>query len=148
MDFSLSIEQQLIRQNIIQFAQKELNQNIIERDKTSEFPRELWKKCGSQKLQGLSVSEDLGGVGLNAQSTIIALEALGYGCKDGGLNFSICAHLLACIIPIWKYGSEEQKKKYLPDLCNGNKIAVNAMTETESGSDVFNIKTTAKKHTD
>ncbi len=148
MDFSLSIEQQLIKQNIIQFAQNELNQNIIERDKISEFPRELWEKCGSQKLQGLAVSEKFGGAGLNAQSTIIALEALGYGCKDGGLNFSICAHLLACIIPIWKYGSEEQKQRYLPDLCNGTKIAVNAMTETESGSDVFNIKTSAKKYKD
>ncbi|HLC82581.1 MAG TPA: acyl-CoA dehydrogenase, partial [Bacteroidia bacterium] len=79
-------------------------------------------------------------------SSILALEALGYGSDDGGLNFSICAHLLACVVPIWKYGNENQKKKYLPDLCNGNKIAVNAMTESESGSDVFNIKTTAKKH--
>ena len=148
MDFSLTTEQQLIKQNIIQFAQKELNQNIIERDKQSSFPRDLWQKCGSQKLQGLTVPEQFGGAGLNAQSTVIALEALGYGSKDGGLNFSICAHLLACIVPIWRYGNEEQKKKYLPDLCNGNKIAVNAMTETESGSDVFNIKTTAKKQSD
>jgi alkylation response protein AidB-like acyl-CoA dehydrogenase len=148
MDFSLSTEQQLIKQNIIQFAQKELNQNIIERDKQSAFPRDLWQKCGSQKLQSLLVSLEFGGAGLSAESTIIALEALGYGSKDGGLNFSICAHLLACIVPIWRYGTEEQKKKYLPDLCNGNKIAVNAMTETESGSDVFNIKTTAKKQND
>src|ERR1700746_1553994 len=116
MDFSLSTEQQLIKQNIIQFAQKELNQNIIDRDKTSAFPNDLWLKCGSQKLQGLPVSEQLGGAGLNAQSSVIALEALGYGSKDGGLNFSICAHLLACVIPIWKYGNEEQKKKYLPEL--------------------------------
>lgn len=145
MDFSLSTEQQLIRSTIIQFAQKELNKDIIERDKQQLFPADLWLKCGSQKLQGLPVDEKDGGGGLDAQSTIIALEALGYGSKDGGLNFSICAHLLACVVPIWKYGNKEQKKKFLPELCNGKRIAVNAMTETESGSDVFNIKTTAKK---
>jgi alkylation response protein AidB-like acyl-CoA dehydrogenase len=148
MDFTLSTEQQLIKQNIVQFAQKELNTNIIERDREQQFPHDLWLKCGSQKLQGLPVDEQYGGVGLNAQSTIIALEALGYGSADGGLNFSICAHLLACIVPIWKYGNEEQKKKYLPELSNGKRIAVNAMTETESGSDVFNIKTTAAKQKD
>ena len=145
MDFSLSTEQQLIKQNIVQFAQKELNINIIERDREQTFPHDLWLKCSSQKLQGLPVDEQYGGADLNAQSTIIALEALGYGSADGGLNFSICAHLLACVVPIWKYGNEEQKNIYLSELCNGKRIAVNAMTETESGSDVFNIKTIATK---
>ncbi len=146
MDFALSTEQQLIRENIILFAHKELNKGIIERDRNQEFPKDLWIKCGSHRLQGLCVEGAAGGAGLDAQSTIVALEALGYGCHDGGLIFSICAHLLACVIPVWKYGSPEIKKKYLPDLCSGKKIAVNAMTETESGSDVFNIKTSAKKH--
>ncbi|HEY0031156.1 MAG TPA: acyl-CoA dehydrogenase family protein [Bacteroidia bacterium] len=145
MNFSLSSEQELIRENIITFAQKELSKDIIERDRQQFFPQDLWLKCGSHKLQGLPVDEKSGGAALDALSTIIALEALGYASKDGGLNFSICAHLLACVIPVWKYGNEEQKIKFLPDLCSGKRIAVNAMTETESGSDVFNIKTTAKK---
>ena len=146
MDLSLTSEQKLIQENIIGFAKKELNSNIIERDRDQQFLPELWRKCAEQKLTGLFVEEKFGGAGLDPVSSVLALEALGYGSDYGGLNFSICAHLLACVVPIWKYGSEEQKKKYLPDLCTGKKIAVNAMTESESGSDAFNIKTTAKKH--
>ncbi|MBL0330606.1 MAG: acyl-CoA/acyl-ACP dehydrogenase [Bacteroidetes bacterium] len=145
MELSLTSEQKLIQENIIGFAKKELNKDVIERDQQQQFPIDLWKKCAEQKLTGLPVDEKFGGAGLDPFTAIIALEALGYGSEDGGLNFSVCAHLLACVIPIWKYGNENQKNKYLPDLCNGNKIAVNAMTESESGSDVFNIKTTAKK---
>jgi hypothetical protein len=145
MEFSFSPEQQLIRENIIAFAKKELNRNVRERDREQVFPRELWQKCGEQKLPGLCVDEAFGGAGLDPVSTAAALEALGYGSEDGGLNFSLCAHLLACVVPVWKFGTEAQKKKYLPDLCSGKKIAVNAMTESESGSDVFSIRTTAKK---
>lgn len=145
MEFSITIEQKLIQENIVSFAKKELNQDVVERDRNQQFSAELWKKCAGQKLTGLFVEEQYGGAGMDPVSSIIALEALGYGSEDGGLNFSVCAHLLACVVPIWKFGNEHQKKKYLPDLCNGKKIAVNAMTESESGSDVFNIKTTAKK---
>jgi len=145
MELSLTSEQKLIQENIIDFAKKELNKNVVERDQQQQFSVDLWKKCAEQKLTGLPVDEKFGGAGLDPFTAIIALEALGYGSDDGGLNFSVSAHLLACVIPIWKYGNENQKKKYLPDLCNGNKIAVNAMTESESGSDVFAIKTTAKK---
>ncbi|TIU10556.1 MAG: acyl-CoA dehydrogenase family protein, partial [Mesorhizobium sp.] len=60
-------------------------------------------------------------------STAIAIDALGYGCEDSGLVFSICAHLLACVVPIWKFGTEEQKNRYLPGLCDGTLIAANAM---------------------
>lgn len=145
MELSLTSEQKLIQENIIGFAKKELNKNVLERDQNQQFSVDLWKKCAEQKLTGLPVDEKFGGAGLDPLSSILALEALGYSSDDGGLNFSISAHLLACVIPIWKYGNENQKKKYLLDLCNGKKIAVNAMTESESGSDVFNIKTTAKE---
>lgn len=143
MNFSLNHEQQLIKEHVRLFAQKELNKTAIENDTLQRFPNELWLKCGEQKLQGLPVDVTYGGEGLDSISTIIALEALGYGSSDGGLNFAICAHLLASVIPIWKYGSEEQKNSYLPELCSGKKIAVNAITESESGSDVFNMKTMA-----
>jgi len=72
------------------------------------------------------------------------LEALGYGCRDSGLVFAIGAHLLACVVPIWKYGSEEQKHRYLPGLCSGTLIAVNAMTEPGAGSDAFSMSTRAE----
>src|SRR5262249_10508471 len=82
--------------------------------------------------------------GLDPITTAVALEAFGYGCRDGGLIFSVCAHLLACVVPIWKHGSEEQKRHYLPTLCNGTLIAVNAMTEADSGSDPFTMSTRAE----
>jgi alkylation response protein AidB-like acyl-CoA dehydrogenase len=81
-----------------------------------QFSRELWLKCGEMGLQGLPVPEAYGGSGLDTQSVVVVLEALGYGCRDGGLVFAVCAHLLACVVPIWRHGTEEQKRRYLPRL--------------------------------
>jgi alkylation response protein AidB-like acyl-CoA dehydrogenase len=145
MEFSLSEEQRLLRQQIIHFAQKELNQGVAQRDHEQSFPREQWLKCGELGIQGLPVPEEYGGGGLDPLSTAIALDALGYGCHDGGLVFSICAHLLPCVVPLWKYGSEEQKRRYLPGLCSGKLIAVNAMSEPDSGSDAFAMRTRAER---
>jgi alkylation response protein AidB-like acyl-CoA dehydrogenase len=143
MDFSLSDEQTILHKEIIRFAQQELNKGALERDRQQQFPHDLWLKCGEMRLQGLSVPEEYGGGGLDSLSTAIGLEALGYGCHDGGLVFSICAHLLSCVVPVSKFGSEEQKHRYLPGLCNGTLIAVNAMSEPGSGSDAFSMSTKA-----
>jgi alkylation response protein AidB-like acyl-CoA dehydrogenase len=148
MDFSLTDDQRTLREEIIRFARKELNAGVVRRDAEQEFPHDLWLKCGELGLQGLPVPPEYGGSGLDPQSTVMALEALGYGCEDGGLVFSICAHLLACVIPIWKHGTEEQKRRLLPDLCSGKLIAVNAMTEPESGSDAFKMRTRARREGD
>jgi alkylation response protein AidB-like acyl-CoA dehydrogenase len=94
-------------------------------------------------LTGLPVEEAYGGAGLDPLSTAIALEAFGYGCEDGGLVFSVCAHLLACVIPVWKHGSDTQKARYLSDLAGGKLLAVNAMTEPDTGSDAFAMRTRA-----
>jgi len=144
MDFSFSDEQRLLRDQIVRFAKNELSPGAAERDEAHAFPRELWLKCGEMGLQGMPVPEAYGGSNLDALSTAIGLEALGYGCEDGGLVFAVCAHLLACVVPIWKHASEEQKQRYLPKLCSGQLIAVNAMTEPESGSDAFAMKTRAR----
>lgn len=145
MDFNLSEEQQSLREEIIRFARNELNNGVIERDRAQLFPRDLWLKCGEMGLQGLPVPREFGGVELDPLSTAIALEALGYGCEDGGLVFAICAHLLACVVPVWKHGSPAQKERYLPGMCNGSLIAVNGTTETASGSDVYSMTTTARR---
>jgi alkylation response protein AidB-like acyl-CoA dehydrogenase len=133
MEFSLSPEQRKLRDEIVSFAKAELNEGAAERDRSATFPRDLWLKCGDHRLQGLFVPTEYGGRGLDPLSTTIALEALGYGSSDGGLNFSICAHLLACVVPVWKHASEEQKRRYLPGLSNGSLIAANAMSEPASG---------------
>lgn len=143
MDFELDEEQRLLREQIIQFSEQELNEGVDERDRQQAFPRELWLKVGEMGLQGLPVPEEYGGAGVDPVSTAIALEAFGYGCRDGGLVFAVCAHLLACVVPLWKHGNAEQKRKYLPKLCSGELIAVNGMTEPGTGSDAFAMATRA-----
>ena len=144
MDFSLTEEQQLLRKEIIRFARQELNDRVSERDRDQIFSRELWLKCGDMGLPGLPVPEEYGGIGLDPLSAALAMEAFGYGCHDGGLVFSVGAHLSACVVPLWKHGSEEQKRRYLPGLCNGSLIGGNAMTEPGSGSDAFAMSTIAR----
>jgi alkylation response protein AidB-like acyl-CoA dehydrogenase len=132
-----------LRQETIEFAQTTLNDNVEQRDRTESFDRRLWEQCGRLALQGLAIPKEYGGRGLQPMNMVVTLEALGYGCRDNGLSFAIGAHLLACVIPIWKYGSTEQKEKYLPKLCNGTWVATNAITESETGSDVFSMSTSA-----
>ncbi len=148
MDFALTDDQKILRDEIVGFARRTLSDGVIERDRNQEFPHDLWLKCGEMGLQGLPVPEEYGGLGLDAVSTAVALDALGYGSADSGLSFSICAHLLACVIPIAMHGSEEQKRKYLPGLSNGTIIAVNAMSEPGSGSDAYAMKTRAVRDGD
>jgi alkylation response protein AidB-like acyl-CoA dehydrogenase len=144
MDFSLTEEQAYRRDAIIRFAQDELNGGIIERDAGHVFPRELWTRCKDLDLLGLSVPKSFGGGGLDALSTVLAMEAFGYGCHDSGLVFSIGAHLFSCAVPIWKHGTEDQKRRYLPGLCNGELIGGNASTEPQAGSDIFSMSTAAR----
>lgn len=143
MDFALSQDQQRLRDEIVRFADQELNRDLLERDRSQAFPRELWRKCGEIGIQGLPVPEAYGGSGVDALTCAIGLEALGYGCKDGGLVFALCAHLLSCVVPLLHFGSEEQKRRYLPGLCDGRLVGVHAMTEPETGSDAFAMRTRA-----
>lgn len=145
MDFTLTEEQRLLRDGVIRFAQGALNEHIAERDREQTFSRELWRECAKVGLQGLPVPEEYGGTGADALSCAVALEALGYGCRDGGLVFSLCAHLLACVVPIWKHGSEQQKRRYLTGLCDGRLVGAHAITEPGSGSDSFAMRTRAER---
>jgi alkylation response protein AidB-like acyl-CoA dehydrogenase len=148
MDFSLTEEQRMLRENIIRFARDVLNKDVMERDRDQIFSRELWRKCAEIGIQGLPVPEQYGGSGFDALSSAIGLEALGYGCRDGGLVFSLCAHMLSCVVPLWQHGTEEQRQRYLPGLCNGTLIGVHAMTEPGSGSDAFALRTKAERDGD
>lgn len=148
MDFSLTPDQTTLRDSIIRFARETLNDGATERDREQAFPRELWLKCGDMGLPGLPVPEEYGGSGLDPLSTAVALDALGYACRDGGLVFSICAHLLSCVVPLWHFGTEEQRRRYLPSLCSGRLVGVHAMTEPASGSDAFALKTRAERDGD
>lgn len=148
MDFSWSEEQTQFRQAAVTFARDELNDGLVERDKAGEFNRAGWKKCAEFGIQGLPVPKDYGGMGADPLTTVGILESLGYGCRDNGLVFSINAHMWTVVIPLLDFGSAEQKQKYLPGLCNGELIGGNAMSEPESGSDAYSLRTTARRDGD
>lgn len=145
MDFALTDEQRMLWDGVLRFAREVLNDGLLDRDREQTFSRELWTKCAKVGLHGLPVPEEYGGTGLDALSSAIALQAFGYGCRDGGLVFSLCAHLLACVVPVWRHGSEEQKARYLPGLCDGRLIGAHAITESGSGSDSFSMRTRAER---
>jgi alkylation response protein AidB-like acyl-CoA dehydrogenase len=143
MDFSLTKEQTELRNKAINFAKQKLNLDIIEQDALSEFPRQKWLACAQFGLQGLIIPQQYCGLGLDILSAVLVMEGLGYGCKDNGLLLSINVTIWNCEIPILHFGTEAQKQKYLPGLCNGSLIGAYGMTEPESGSDAFSLRTTA-----
>lgn len=145
MDFTFTSEQKLLRDSIVKFARGELNHDVIELDRAQTFSRELWRQCAAVGLLGLPVPEEYGGSGADPLSCAIALEALGYGCRDGGLVFSICAHVLACVVPVWQHGSATQKERYLRGLCDGTLVGAHAITEPDSGSDTFAMRLRAER---
>lgn len=135
-------EQQRFRQAVVEFAQGELAKQLA-RAGDGGFPRAAWRRCADFGLQGLPVPADYGGIGADASTIALALEALGYGCADNGFIFALNAQLWACETPLVSFGSERQKRRYLPGLCDGSIIAGHAMTEPDSGSDAFGLRTTA-----
>lgn len=148
IDFSPTDEQKMLRDSIVKFAREQLNDDVIERDRAQVFSRDLWRRCAEVGIQGLPAPDEYGGSALDPVSCAIALEALGYGCKDGGLVFSLCAHLLACVVPVWMHGTDAQRQRFLPGLCDGSLVGCHAITEPGSGSDSFSIRTRAEPHGD
>ena len=126
MNFELRPEQQTLQTAAIEFARRELNSNMIERDAQQVFSHDGWKKCAGFGVQGMPIPKEYGGQGADPITTIAMMEGLGYGGSDQGLLFSINAHMWTNSIPLLKYGTTEQKKKYLPGLCNGTLIGVTA----------------------
>jgi alkylation response protein AidB-like acyl-CoA dehydrogenase len=144
MTFDLSPDQRALRDEIVALA-RELNVDARQRDRNRQFDRELWRRSAACGIQGLPVPAEFGGRGLTSLDTVVALEALGYGCEDGGLVFALCAHLLAGVVPLWKHGDDQQRRRLLPGWCDGSLIAANAMTEPQAGSDVFSITLKAER---
>jgi alkylation response protein AidB-like acyl-CoA dehydrogenase len=144
MDFEFTKEQLEYKQNAIRFAQKVLNEGVIERDRDAVFSRQLWKRCANFGIQGSAFPEQYGGNNADILSTVLLMEGLGYGCKDSGLIFAINGQMWTVQMPILSFGTEAQKNKYLPKLCSGEWIGAHGMTEPDSGSDAFSLQTTAK----
>jgi alkylation response protein AidB-like acyl-CoA dehydrogenase len=148
MEFSWSPEQLELRQRVIDFARTQLNDNIVERDHSGEFSRENWHKCAEFGLLGMMIPEEYGGQGSDVVTTAMAMDALGYGCRDNGLLFGLNAQLWTIQTTLLHYASPEQKRSLLPKLCSGEIIACFAMTEPEAGSDAYSGKTRFEKRDD
>ena len=145
MDFSWSPEQLAFKKSVVEFAKKELNEGLIERDHAGEISLENWKKCAQIGILGLPIPEEYGGVDEDVVTTMLVMEGLGYGCRDNGLIFAINAQLWSVQMPILQFGTEAQKQKYLPGLCSGDLVGAHGMSEPDSGSDAYSLSTTAER---
>jgi L-prolyl-PCP dehydrogenase len=129
----------------LHFARSRLAAGAREREAAATFDRGLWDEAAEFGLTGLPIPEKWGGSGLDAVDTMLVIEALGKACEDGGLVFSLCAHMFASAVPIWRSGSTNHHERYLADVASGKLICANGTSEPEAGSDVYAMKTTAER---
>jgi len=145
MDFLWTEEQLKYKQAVIEFAQKELNEGMIDRDRVGELSRENWKKCARMGILGLATPEEYGGSATDIVTTMLVMEGLGYGCRDNGLIFAMNAQMWSVQHPILTFGTEAQKQKYLPGFCSGEIIGAHGMSEPDSGSDAYSLHARAER---
>jgi alkylation response protein AidB-like acyl-CoA dehydrogenase len=148
VDFDWSEDQIAFRDSVLEFAKRSLSEDINEREREGEFSRELWQRCADFGIQGLPLPAEFGGQDADVLTTMLAMESLGYACRDQGLLFSMHAHMWAVQLPILAYGTDEQKQKYLPGLASGALIGAHGMSEPDSGSDAFKMGARAEKRGD
>lgn len=143
MDFAWSQEQDALYAQVLAQARATFT------TRPDQFwTRAAWQQCAELGLAGLSVPVSYGGSGYDALTTARIIEAFGRGCEDMGLVFSLAAHLFACAMPIAEHAEEELKRRRLPGLCAGMLIGANAITEVNAGSDIFALKTRARREGD
>ncbi len=145
MNFQLDPQQINLQQSIRSFAEKVFEPDTASRETAGTFTREEWKKMASNSLSACIVPEKFGGPEFSAFDAALALEAFAMGCSDGGLGFSLGAHLSAGLLPVLRYADDEQLKGTLLKITSGEGIVACALTEATAGSDAFRMKTTATK---
>ncbi len=147
MDFQLNEEQQMVRQMARDFAEKELKPRAAETDERGHLPMEAIKKMAPLGLLGLPVPEEYGGPGIDSVSAAIVIEEIGRACGSTGL--SIAAHNGLGLWPIVAFGTEAQKRRWIPRLMSGETLGALALTEPGAGSDLAGgVRTTAVKEGD
>lgn len=143
MDFSFTAEQIELKSQISKFAES-LNDDAVKNDRDQEFSREKWGKCAELNLHGLQIPLEYGGCGRDMLTSVLAMEAFGYGCRDNGLGFALNAQMLVQL-PLIHHGSDQQRRDWLPGMAKGTKIGAFAFTEPENGSDLLRMKARAVK---
>jgi len=143
LDFGLGEMADAIRETTERFAREKIAPVAAEIDEKDEFPRALWPQMGELGLHGITVEEEWGGLGLGYLEHVIAQEEVARASASVGLSYG--AHSNLCINQIRRWGTEEQKRKYLPKLIGGEHVGALAMSEAGAGSDVVGMKMRAEK---
>ncbi|RST73843.1 acyl-CoA dehydrogenase [Siminovitchia acidinfaciens] len=141
MNFDLTSEQSMIRRTIRDFAREEVAPGAVDRDRHKKFPKEIIKKLSDLGMMGLPFPEEYGGAGADTISFAIVTEELSRACASTGITYS--AHISLGGAPIYMFGTEEQKKKYLVPICLGESLGSFGLTEPNAGSDAGGTQTTA-----
>jgi butyryl-CoA dehydrogenase len=141
MDFDLDEQQQMIRDSAREFAEKEIKPQASQLDQEASFPAAVVRKLGELGFMGMMVPEELGGAGMDGISYVIAVEEISRCDASTGVTMSV-NNSLVCQ-PILDFGTEEQKKRFLPGLAGGTKLGAFSLTEPEAGSDAGAVQTTA-----
>ncbi|NND34336.1 MAG: acyl-CoA dehydrogenase [Saprospiraceae bacterium] len=146
LDFNWEEEDLIYKNSVVEFAREELDFPVRSYDKEGHFPRDLWTKCATFGIQGLAATKEFGGSfdQINFARAILAMEGLGYGCRDNGLTFGLNAQMWTVQLPILQFGSQHHKDKFLRPLVSGEKIGAHALTEPHAGSDIFNMTCAAR----
>jgi alkylation response protein AidB-like acyl-CoA dehydrogenase len=142
MDFELSNEHRLIQTTVRDFAQQEVAPAAEELDREKRFPYEIVAKLGELGLMGIPFPEEYGGGGGDSLAYAIAVEELTR--VDSSVAITLCAHTSLGTQPVYLFGSEEQKREWMPQLCSGEKLGAFGLTEPEAGSDAGNVHTKAR----
>jgi alkylation response protein AidB-like acyl-CoA dehydrogenase len=143
VDFSLTEEQQQLRRTVREFAEAEIAPHVMEWDEASRFPEEILPQLAEMGLMGVIFPEEYGGAGWGYIEYAIAIEELSR--VDGSVGIIVAAHNSLCTNHIFKFGTEEQKKRYVTPLAQGKKLGCWSLTEPEAGSDAAGTRTTAKE---
>jgi alkylation response protein AidB-like acyl-CoA dehydrogenase len=146
MDFSQTENQMMIAQTVRDFCEREIRPNIMKWDESQHFPKELFHKMGELGLMGVTIPQEYGGSGFGYHEYITIIEEISKVC--GSIGLSTAAHNSLCTNHIYEFGSEEQKKKYLPKLASGQWIGAWGLTEANTGSDAMRMKCTAVRDGD
>ncbi|MCW3064301.1 MAG: acyl-CoA dehydrogenase domain protein [Solirubrobacterales bacterium] len=141
MNFDLSDDHRLLRSTVREFAEGEIAPVAEELDRTKAFPYEIVRQLGELGLMGIPFPEEYGGSGSDTLAYAIAVEELTR--VDSSVGITMCAHTSLGTQPIFLFGSEEQKREWLPELCAGRKLGSFGLTEPDAGSDAGNTRTTA-----
>jgi isovaleryl-CoA dehydrogenase len=145
-DFGFDETLNMLRDSVRQFAADEIAPRAAQIDASNEFPRDLWPKLGALGLLGVTVEEAYGGAGLGYLAHCIAMEEISRASASVGLSYG--AHSNLCVNQIRRYGTEEQKQRYLPPLIAGNHLGALAMSEPGAGSDVVSMRLRAEDRGD